>query len=144
MKQTQNYTLKKLIQKKDNPDTATLLIYVNSATCQHAAIEYIIILHVGEFAIGLYFKVKDSTKSSVRFLVLVGGIFLYHLKAYLYGFILSPDSKFLGAPSGLKIDFKSIFSLFFGCKAILGHEGGTQKIKATAQNKAIYISFQMI
>ena len=25
-------------------------------------------------------------------------IFLYHLKAYLYGFILSRDSKFSGAP----------------------------------------------
>ena len=33
---------------------------------------------------------------------------------------------------------------FFGLKAILGHEGGTQKIKVVAQNKAIQISFQMI
>ena len=40
-------------------------------------------------------------------------------------------------PSWLKIDFKSIFSLFFGFQAILGHEGGTRKSKATAQNKAI-------
>ena len=47
-------------------------------------------------------------------------------------------------PSGLKIDFKSIFSLFFGFKAILGHEGGTQKFRVTAQNKAIKISFQII
>ena len=34
----------------------------------------------------------------------------------------------------LKIDVKSIFN----------HEGGTQKIKVVAQNKAIQISFQMI
>ena len=33
---------------------------------------------------------------------------------------------------------------FFGFKAILGHEGGTQKFKAVAKNKAIQISFQMI
>ena len=44
--------------------------------------------------------------------------------------------------SWLKIDFRSIFSLFFGFKAILGHEGGTQKFRVTAQDKAIYISFQ--
>ena len=31
-----------------------------------------------------------------------------------------------------------------GFKAILGHEGGTRKFRAMAQNKAIYISFQMI
>ena len=47
-------------------------------------------------------------------------------------------------PSWLKIDFKSIFSLFFGFKAILGHEGGTQKFLVVAQNKAIQIRFQMI
>ena len=46
-------------------------------------------------------------------------------------------------PSCLKIDLKSILC-FFGFKAILGHEGGTQKFKAVAQNKAIQISFQMI
>ena len=34
----------------------------------------------------------------------------------------------------LKIDLKSIFN----------HEGGTQKLNVTAQNKATYISFQMI
>ena len=34
----------------------------------------------------------------VEFLVLVKGMFLYHLKAYLNGSILSHDSKFLGAP----------------------------------------------
>ena len=46
--------------------------------------------HLGEFPIGLYLKVKDSTKSSVTFLVLVRGKFsLYHLKAYVYSFILS-------------------------------------------------------
>ena len=33
---------------------------------------------------------------------------------------------------------------FFGFKAILGHEGGTQKFYVVAQNKAIQISFQMI
>ena len=38
--------------------------------------------------------------------------------------------------SWLNIDFKSILSLF-GFKAILGHEGGTQKLKVVAQNKAI-------
>ena len=43
-------------------------------------------------------------------------------------------------PSRLKIDFKS----FFGFKAILGHEGGTQKLKVTAQNKAIQISFWQV
>ena len=32
---------------------------------------------------------------------------------------------------------------FFGFKAILGHEGGTQKFWAVAQNKAIQIWFQM-
>ena len=46
--------------------------------------------HLGEFPIGSYLKVKDSTKSSVTFLVLVRGKFsLYHLKAYVYSFILS-------------------------------------------------------
>ena len=37
-----------------------------------------------------------------RFSVLVRGIFLYHLKAYLYGFILSRGFKFLGAPFMVK------------------------------------------
>ena len=47
-------------------------------------------IHLGEFPIGSYLKVKDSTKSLVTFLVLVrGNFFLYHLKAYLYSFILS-------------------------------------------------------
>ena len=69
--------------------------------------------HLGEFPIGSYLKVTDSTKSGVTFLVLVRGIFsLYHLKAYVYSFILSRDSKFLGAASWLKMGFKSIFSLF--------------------------------
>ena len=47
-------------------------------------------------------------------------------------------------PSWLKIDFKSISSVFFLFKAILGHEGGAQNFRVTAQNEAIYISFQMI
>ena len=48
-------------------------------------------------------KVKGSTKNVVRFLVLVRGNFLlYHLKAYLYSFILSRDIKFLGAPFMVK------------------------------------------
>ena len=47
-------------------------------------------------------------------------------------------------PSWLKIDFKSILRPFLGFKAILGHEGGTQKFWAVAQNKAIQIRFQMI
>ena len=33
---------------------------------------------------------------------------------------------------------------FFGFKAILGHEGGTQKFRVVAQNKAIQVRFQMI
>ena len=38
-----------------------------------------------------------STKTVVESFVLVrGNFFLYHLKAYLYGFILSRYSKFLG------------------------------------------------
>ena len=46
--------------------------------------------HLGEFPIVSYLKVTDSTKSLVTFLVLVRGIFfLYHLKAYVYSFILS-------------------------------------------------------
>ena len=47
-------------------------------------------------------------------------------------------------PSWLKINFKSIVCLFFGVKAILGHEGGTQKFRVVAQNKAIQIRFQII
>ncbi len=59
--------------------------------------------HLSEFPIGSYLKVTDSTKSLVTFLVLVRGIFLlYHLKAYLYSFILTRDSKFLGAPFMVK------------------------------------------
>ena len=59
--------------------------------------------HQGEFPIGLYPKVKDSIKSLVTFLVLVRGIFfLYNLKAYVYSFILSLDSKFLGASFRVK------------------------------------------
>ena len=34
-------------------------------------------------------------------------VFLYHLKAYLYGFILCHGSKFLGAPFMAKSGFKS-------------------------------------
>ena len=56
-------------------------------------ITFIFSLHQGEFPLGWYLKVKfgsDSIKSSVTFFVLVKGIlFLYHLKAYLYGLILS-------------------------------------------------------
>ena len=49
--------------------------------------------HLGEFPIVSYLKVTDSTKSGVTFLVLVRGIFfLYHLKAYVYSFILTRDS----------------------------------------------------
>ena len=33
---------------------------------------------------------------------------------------------------------------FLQFKAILGHEGGTQKLNFMAQNKAIQISLQMI
>ena len=46
----------------------------------------------------------------------------------------------------LNIEFKAIWMLksFFWFQAILGNEGGTQKFKATAQNKAIQISNQMI
>ena len=47
-------------------------------------------------------------------------------------------------PSWLKIDFESILLIFFGFKAILGHEGGAQKFWVVAQNKAIQIRFQMI
>ena len=55
--------------------------------------------HQGEIPIGSYLKVKGSTKDVVSFIVLVrGNSFLYHLKAYLYSFILSRDSKFVGAP----------------------------------------------
>ena len=40
-----------------------------------------------------------STKTVVESRVLVrGNFFLYHLKAYLNGFILSHDFYFLGAP----------------------------------------------
>ena len=49
--------------------------------------------HLGEFPIVSYLKVTDSTKSGVTFLVLVRGFFfLYHLKAYVYSFILTRDS----------------------------------------------------
>ena len=82
-----------------------------------------------------------STKTVVEFLVLVRGIFLYHLRAYLNGFVFSHGSKFLGAPFMVKTWF---LCLFFEFKAILGHEGGTQIFRAVAQNKAIQISFQMI
>ena len=55
--------------------------------------------HLGKFPIWSYLKVKDSTKSLVTFLVLVrGNFYLYHLKEYLYSFILSRGFKFLGAP----------------------------------------------
>ena len=40
----------------------------------------------------------------------------------------------LNPKKNLKINLKSIFN----------HEGGTQKLKAVAQNKDIQISFQMI
>ena len=44
-----------------------------------------------------------STKMVVVFLVLVRGIFLYHLKPYLNGFILSRDSKFFGAMTCIQL-----------------------------------------
>ena len=51
------------------------------------------LIHLGEFPIVSYLKVTDSTKSGATFLVLVRGIFfLYHLKAYVYSFILTRDS----------------------------------------------------
>ena len=87
---------------------------------------------------------SGSTRNSVSFFVLVRETFLYHLKACLYGFILNQDSKFLGGPFMVKNWFLVNFKSFFGFKAILGHEGGTQKFRVTAQNKAIQISFQMI
>ena len=40
--------------------------------------------------------------------------------------------------------FQVNFMSLFGFKANLGHEGGTQKFRVVAQNKAIQISFQMI
>ena len=58
----------------------------------HYHLFFAILRHLGKFPIGSYLKVKDSTKSSVTFLVLVTGKFsLYHLKAYVCGFILSSD-----------------------------------------------------
>ena len=60
---------------------------------------------------------SGSTKKSVSFLALVkGNLFLYHRKAYLNGFILSRGFKFFGAPFMVKIDFKSIFSLFLNLR----------------------------
>ena len=57
---------------------------------ENLSVENFSVDHQGEFSIGLYLKVIDSTKSLVTFLVLVRGIFfLYHLKAYVYSFILS-------------------------------------------------------
>ena len=88
--------------------------------------------HLGEFPIGSYLKVKDSTKKLVPFLVLVRRFFSYNLKTYLYAFILSRGVNFLGAPCKVKN-----FKFFFGFKAILGHEGGTLKIKAMVQNKGL-------
>ena len=49
------------------------------------------------------FFLSNSTKSGVTFLVLVRGNFLlYHLKAYVYSFILSCGFNFLGAPFMVK------------------------------------------
>ena len=53
----------------------------------------------GGWVVGPHLTVKHSTKSVGRFSVLVRRIFfLYHLKAYLYSFILSSGFNFLGAP----------------------------------------------
>ena len=77
-----------------------LVLYIKSIFEQSCVIGYNFVTeHLGEFPTVSYLKVKDSTKSLVTFLVLVRGIFfLYHLKAYVYSFILSHDSKFLGSP----------------------------------------------
>ena len=85
---------------------------------------------------------SDFTKSLVTFLAFFRGILLYiiiHMALFWAVALI-----FWVPPSWLEIDFKSISSIFFGYKAILGHEGDTQKFRAVAQNKAIQIRFQMI
>ena len=47
-------------------------------------------------------KSKAPLKTLYLFLYLLEGFFLYHLKAYLNGFILSHGNKFLGAPFMVK------------------------------------------
>ena len=47
-----------------------------------------------------------DTEDQVLVLYLSEEFYLYHLKAYLYGFILSHDSKFFGAPFMVKNWFK--------------------------------------
>ena len=73
-------------------------------------------------------------------------VFLYlwdYFFIFLYCFILSRGSKFLGAPFMVKnwslVNFK-----FFLFKAIFGHEGGTNKLYVVAQMNAIEMSFQRI
>ena len=81
---------------------------------------------------------SGSTKNVVSFFVLVrGNIVLHNLKAYSYAFILSHGSKFLGEPFMVKTWFWVNFKSFFVFKAIIGHEEGTQKFRAVAQNKTI-------
>ena len=74
---------------------------------------------------------SDSTKNVVLFLVLVRGkIFLYHLKAYLQGFILSHGS----------FQFCTPFMVKNHCKAfvrILNHKESEKLKSATAQNTAL-------
>ena len=50
------------------------------------------------FLEGRTLKAKAPLKTLYLFLYLSEGFFLYHLTAYLNGFILSHYSKFLGAP----------------------------------------------
>ena len=88
---------------------------------------------------------SGSTKTVVEFLVLVRGNFFYIIWNLIWMVLFwATAQNFLVPPPYLKIDFKSILCLFFGFKAILGHEGGTQKFWVVAQNKAIQIRFQMI
>ena len=96
----------------------------------------VLFAHQGEFPIGSYLKVKGSTKSLVTFLVLVrGNISLYHLKAYVYSFILSRGSKFLVPPSWLKMDFKSIVSLFFDLRPFLAMKGAPKNVEPRLKKK---------
>ena len=57
-----------------------------------------VIGHLGKFPIGSTLTSKAPLKTLYLFLYLSKGFFLYHLKAYLYSFILRCYSEFLGAP----------------------------------------------
>ena len=80
------------------PAFSTILIFIPVCFASSCSANFnLLTSHLGKFP-------KDYTKSSVTFLVLVRGKFsLYHLKAYVYSFILSRDSKFWVPPSGLKL-----------------------------------------